>query len=508
MKKLFVALCILTLVAMVAWKLTEGTRESRSREQLLLQSSDARKFDRTLTILGDGWLGYMIFRSRSFQDELAKHNLGIQYQHENDFKKRFQALRNGQADLALATIDSYLLNGKSSNYPGVLTFLIDESFGGDALIGGPGIQSLDDLRKENLKGAFVGYSPSEFLIKSQVSLFQINQLQPRLNQFRVDDDKTAFKKLQSGQADFAVLWEPHVSNALQQIKGTSRIIDTAKAKNLIIDVAIASRQLAAKEPDTLAKLTQAYFTALNQLLSDRDLLLQLAIADSGENQEQAARMLAGIRFTNYQTNLTDWFPIDNPSTARLAPSIQSIGNILTDLGDLTTLPDTPTILNSQTLATLRQNPATHQTLSEGPAQVTPATFFTPLPADQWQTLAAKATGTLLEQPVTFPPGSANIPDEFQEQLKAATQKLIHYPYHRLLIQAHVSPGTDPQTDLTLSQQRADTIRDFLINNNQLPPNRIHALGLGATQTPERKTGESPRAWKRRCRRALILLATD
>ena len=118
MKKGLIALCILLMVGMVAWRLTRGGREAAQANELLLRSSDAQSYERNITILGDEWLGYMVFRSRAFQEDLAEQGIGVTFQIEHNFEKRFERMAEGEADLVLATADSYLVNGASSRYPG------------------------------------------------------------------------------------------------------------------------------------------------------------------------------------------------------------------------------------------------------------------------------------------------------------------------------------------------------------------------------------------------------
>ena len=60
----------------------------------------------------------------------------------------------------------------------------------------------------------------------------------------------------------------------------------------------------------------------------------------------------------------------------------------------------------------------------------------------------------------------------------------------------------------LSAERAGYIRDYLLANTDLKPARIHAAGRGAADALPRKDGESSRAWKRRCRRASILIGAE
>ena len=88
MKKALTIVCLLVIVALLAWKWTETGREEKKREELLLQSSDAVDFDRVITVWGDDWLGYLIFKSRAMQEYLKEKNLGIRYENVFDFEER------------------------------------------------------------------------------------------------------------------------------------------------------------------------------------------------------------------------------------------------------------------------------------------------------------------------------------------------------------------------------------------------------------------------------------
>ena len=62
--------------------------------------------------------------------------------------------------------------------------------------------------------------------------------------------------------------------------------------------------------------------------------------------------------------------------------------------------------------------------------------------------------------------------------------------------------------MKLSQERADAIRDYLVNDANVVANRIRAIGMGAIEPVEKRDEESLAAWKRRCRRAKIFIAED
>jgi len=516
MRKFVVILSILAIVAMIGWRFAKPLRERRARRAELLLTSDAANLDRVVRVWGDDWLGYLIFRSRRFQKEMQQYRLGVRYDLVFDFKERFRGLEKGDCDFVAATIDSYLANGRESGFPGVITWVIDESYGADAIIGGPKVKSVDALNQANLKGALVGFSPSEFLLKAQIANFRMNALLPRVGNFRVDKEEDAYAALAKGKADFAVLWEPFVSQALKEIAGATRVLDSSQTKGIVVDVAIASRKAMAAEPDLAAKVTRAYFNALNYYLDHADEFRELAAADSKKDTATAATMLNGIKFVPFSENARNWFSLDDKQPEDgLVDAINRIAHILGEVGDIKGDPlngNPFSIVNSKPLRTLYEAPAellANEVRMPGPTPMPGgAAFFRRLSDDEWKRVSGKVVGTLVDEPIIFGSGSSGVPDDFQPNLRDAIYKLAHYPKYRVIVNGYVSPGSDPQADQQLSEERALVIKRFLVEEGGVQEDRIYAQGLGSTDLPGRLPDESDAAWKRRARRAKIYLAQE
>jgi len=504
MRRVFVAFCVLLLLAMLGWKLSEPWREQREQDDVNRRTSDAGAIKHQLTVCGDEWLGYLVFRSPEFRRRLEDRAIAATFQIEPDFQKRFEMLADGRCDVVCATIDSFLVNARSTSYPGVIVFGIDESYGGDAIIAREGIETLDDLKGDTIKGAFVGYSPSEFLLKSQIAHFGIEGLKTRLPDFRTDDADTAYESLKSGSVDFAVLWEPLVAKALREIPGSKGLVDTRSARGIIYDVAIASRKLVASDPGVVKDLTEAYFESLNHYFIQTEEFKKLARSDSGTSSADAEKMLGGIRFLTIDDNRE---MVSGSSDVRMTDAVANISRILVTVGDL---PGDPLSGNPRLIINSQFIEQSSLAASAGPSGTNAPVrrLFLPLEDNQWKALYERRAGTLLEEPITFDVGQASIPEDFQAQLRDASQKLVHYPNHRVIVQAHVSPGSDTAADQELSQARADAIRDFLVSQSGVSPDRIHAIGVGGAEPLAKLPEESLPAWKRRCRRARIFLAED
>ncbi len=506
MKKWLTALIILVTLGMVIWGVSKPWRERSQWDDLVERTSDAIPTSRTITVLGDDWLGYLVLRSGDFQNRMARAGIRVRFEVEPDFEKRIRALRDGTAEFIVLTLDSYLVSGATSDWPGSAIFVIDESFGGDAVIGNADLTNVDALNQPDVSGAFVGDSPSEFLLKSQTSHFQLDALRPRLDSMRVPTAEAASQAFAKGEVDFAVLWEPFVSQTLARVPGAKILVDTKQARGLIIDLCLASRRVLADDPALAETFTRTYFATLHDLLNDPNKFRAVAAKDTGKSPDEADIMLAGIRFTTLEENAVDW--LSSTSAPTLADSIESIGTILSDGGQRVAIPrsDPLSLLYRRTIADVAADRGTIAPLLTAPPPS--STSYPALSDAEWKTLIPKVKGTLLDEPITFRPGSTQIPDDFQDAVRRAAPKLSHYPDYRIVVEAHVAPSEDAEADRLLSEERADAVKQFLRWECGVPGERIHTVGAGGTNPPERIADQSQRAWERRARRARITLVGE
>ena len=514
MKRTFSLLLVLATLAMIGWGLSRPWREAHRNADLFARTSDSRPHRRTVTIWGDDWLGYLVLRSPRFAHALADQDIGVRWQTEPDFGKRFAGLRDGKCDFVAATLDSYLANGDATGWPGAVTFVIDESYGGDAVLArAPNIQSLDDLNRPGLRGAFVGLSPSEFLLRAEISHFHLDRLRPGLEKSRVDSVETAYNALRDGRVDFAVLWQPEVTRALREIPGAHVLIDTSKAQGLVIDIALARRQLIDGDPALVQSVTHAYFEALHDYLNNPGAFTDAAAHDSGKDAADAETMLRGVQFATLEANAQDWLHPSRDQDMRLAASVRQLQAILRDHQQGVDLPndDPAAILYSETIRNVEKQRAGIAALGGGAANQAGADthrlgeYYPPLTPEQWDAVSRQVRGTLLDEPIVFPPGQTEIPDDFQEVIRQAVPRLANYPTFRVVVEAHVSPGDSPAADQALADARALAVKHFLTVDCGVSEDRVLARGKGSTEPPQRYPDESDASWQRRCRRARIFL---
>ena len=256
--RIFMVLVILiAVIGGLAYKYIIPKLQESQQAKKYDQASSGGRFDTNVTVAGDPWSGYSLFRSDRFRTVLSQLQIGYRYEQEEDLEKRFQGLVDGKYDFVVATIDGYTLNAINLNYPGVIIFLVDESNGGDSIVASSKNQALDDL-----EGARISYSagfPSEHLLDVTLTHFDILSVK-RMPVTKGLSEKS-YQMLKQGQVEAAVVWEPETSRAIQE--GYTLLTSTKDSDDIIIDVCIASRQIVTSNPQIVQKVTRAYFKTLD-----------------------------------------------------------------------------------------------------------------------------------------------------------------------------------------------------------------------------------------------------
>jgi OOP family OmpA-OmpF porin len=87
---------------------------------------------------------------------------------------------------------------------------------------------------------------------------------------------------------------------------------------------------------------------------------------------------------------------------------------------------------------------------------------------------------LIKEVVQFRVGSAVILPESFELLDQVAQAIKEYEIKKVRVEGHASSDGNDQKNLVLSQQRADSVRQYLISKG-IPEDALIAKGFGETQ---------------------------
>ena len=336
-----VALLVIGLAAVAAIRIGKPLWKERQQRQ----TSDARATKGTISIASDNWIGYFPLCSPEMKKRMRTSTGWILECQDDkaDYAARMKRLKNSEIDIAVATVDSYILNATSYGFPGVMTLVIDESKGGDAIVARKDrVPNIDAVKgRKDLKVAFTPNSPSHHLLKAVSTHFDVPELLPQgANRIETDGSPEALKKLLGGTTDVAVLWEPDVSRALAN-DNIIKLLSTKDTYHLIVDILLISRDYSQGNPDVVMALFENYFRTLKLYRDNPDRLIEDVMAATSLPRETVITMLDGVAWVNLADNAEKWFGVSAPGVSAehgLAQTIDSTVEVLRANSDFSSNP--------------------------------------------------------------------------------------------------------------------------------------------------------------------------
>lgn len=500
-------LLVVGLLGIVAYKFALPHLISSKQKS----TSDARATKGSISIAVDSWIGYYPLCSKNMKRKMRNAGYLLKCLDDKaDYPSRIKKLEKGEIDFAVFTVDSYILNGMQQNFPGTIITVLDESSGGDALLAKKDkIKSLEDLKSGTHKIAYTPSSPSEHLLKAISVHFDISNLKGDAWKIETDGSTAAFKKLKSGKADAAVLWEPDVSKAID--RGFVKILGTEDTKRLIVDVLVVNRDFLQDKPKEIKLLLATYFKVLKGYRSNVEKFKKEIASTTRTEIKHVESMLKGVKWVNLTENATKWFGTTSDSDEELITTIDSTVQILQDYGDFEDNPipdeDPYRLQNSSFIEELFSNGISGQfgkdfVKTSSDNSLTKKFKF----LKNWDNL--KEIGTLKIHPIVFQSGKASLSLEGKTQLDKAAANLEHYPNFRVLIKGHTGTRGSAEKNIKLSSARAASVKRYLEITYSIDSNRLRTIGHGGSKPLPRKPGESFRSYKYRLPRVELYLVSE
>lgn len=491
---LFVIIAAVAMIAFFFFKKGEDKKQTlEEQEQAKLEAAekalrtDAGRFKGQIKLGLDNFLGYYPLRSKHMQIEMLQDGFQMEIQDDGaDYAERIKKIESGELDFAVFTVDSYILNAAPS-FSGQIVMVISESKGADAIVVNKSISKVNDIKSITA----TLNSPSHQLIKASIIDFGLNELKSNIKP--ADGSSAALKSLLAGETDAAVLWEPDVSTALKDDRFKT-LISTKSTSKLIVDILVASDDVVNNHPEKLEALLKNYFPTLRYFQKNKDILSQEFKKDAALSSVAADKIIDTIAWKSLQQNASYWFGIRSKNVKRpefkIIETIDLTNDVLIKFGDFQKSPlpagGAFQLLSSKQLARLHEKQSTGQTIESND------NFFERLSPREWASLDPVAS--LQIPPIKFKPGTRDFSEQGKIDIKNVKNILNRYPRYRLNIEGHTSNRGDAELNTELSQQRADAIRDYLVQTYKIPANRIKSTGLGPSRPIEKSPDMSYRAW--------------
>lgn len=203
---------------------------------------------------GIHWPGYEPLYLADSLDYLGPGIRMVEYPSASEVLRAYQ---NGSLDMAMLTLDEVIYL-HSAGFSGKIILICDISNGADVLLGGPKVKTVADIKGKRLGVEYTALGA--FML---ARFLEINKLNPgaiKIVPLEVDSHEQAFIR---GEVDALITFDPTRTKLLEH--GASLIFDSSMIPNEIIDVLIVRDDLLHKYPETVQKVKESWFNALEYM---------------------------------------------------------------------------------------------------------------------------------------------------------------------------------------------------------------------------------------------------
>jgi outer membrane protein OmpA-like peptidoglycan-associated protein len=349
-------------------------------------------------------------------------------------------------------------------------YMVDWSRGADGVIGRQGVNSIEDLAGKTV--AFAPYTPSHFLIwnglkESGLSTDQRNEIFNKA--VHTKDGIEPATLFAQQKVDAAVAWDPDMSDAVTKRAGSKKIYDTRIANKLIADVLVVSDRFAASSPQTVIKFIEGWLEGVKFIQSQpaRAYTLIGTIKDFNIPSDVAKTMLEGVRLADYADNQA--FFGTPGSDSDYANIFKMATEMYRELRLIKHGSDVEASVDRRYIAEL--NGKFSSTSSEAPITYTPP---------------PKAAVPIATQrrAIYFEPNSAKMGLDSRAVVDEIGGFMRAYENTVVDIDGNTDNTGSRELNMSLSKQRAETVKNYLVEKYHFPPVRMRTVGNGPDQPVE------------------------
>jgi NitT/TauT family transport system substrate-binding protein len=244
------------------------------------------------------WVGYgplFLARDKGFFKEFG---LDVELRIIEDASLYMAAIAAGELDGNASTIDE-IMKYRSPDFCFKAVLALDDSHGGDGVLVRDGVNSLKDLKGQQI-GMNEG-SVSQFWFNILLTREGMTEKDLQITNMTADDAAAAFI---AGQIPAAVTWEPHLSLVRTKKQGKV-LIDSSQTPGLIVDVVALTCDLIQKNPKDVEALNKGFYKAVEFIKTNPDEAYAIMAKGVGgylEKPADFAEAAKGVRFYDKPRN--------------------------------------------------------------------------------------------------------------------------------------------------------------------------------------------------------------
>ena len=403
----------------------------------------------------------------------ADEGLNVSFKIIDDWTEGAAALATDNVDVMLTTADVWAKDYaqlRDKEAPAHAFFMVDWSRGADGLIGKQGISSIEDLAGKIV--AFAPYTPSHFLLWDGLKSSSLTTPQRDdifAHAVHTKDGIEPATLFAQQKVDAAVAWDPDMSDAVTKRPGARKVYDTKVANRLIADILVVSDKFAARNPQTVVRLSRGWLKGVDfiQTHPARAYSLIGTIKDFNIPEDLAKTMLDGVKLADYAENMTFFgtagSPSDYDNIFKRAQDMYREERIIKRVAD------TEGSVDRRYLESLQ---GSFSSVSSEP----PTEYRAPAPGAK--PIATQRRSIYFEvNSSSMSPDSRAVVDEIGGFMRAYGNTVVD-------IAGNTDATGSREVNVRLSRERAQTVKRYLIDKYGFPEERMRAIGNGSDQPVE------------------------
>lgn len=402
------------------------------------------------------------------------------------------AYASGQSHVLWGTLDMMVLFApelmKDSRLAPRIPQQIDWSSGGDGIVVRDSIQSVKDLRGKTI--VYAQNSPSQYYLNALLINAGVQPGEVK-HKYTSSAFEAAAAFVADDSIDACVSWAPDIYNIPEKVQGTKILSTTGDANKLIADVWAVRADFAKDHPDIVQGLVEGIFMGMQDVQKNPGPAIAWMSEGYGMPADEVKSMLADAHSTNFAENEQFFLNANNPTN--FERTWGAISFVYRELG----LIDAPVrydqVMDFSYLQNIRKKGLFADQKDEYSARFVPQSF---------SKISAEAPILTQELRINFYPNSANLHEPARDSYGVVQEGTLYDPlvdttveragrlagqFDRAVIAVtgHTDSsmkGKVPETAVKdLSRQRAEAVRDELIEKFEFDSNKFVVKGMGWDQ---------------------------
>jgi NitT/TauT family transport system substrate-binding protein len=289
-----------------------------------------------------GWTAWQIAKEKGL---FAKHGVDVELVWFPIYTDSLTALNTARIDAncsAWCDVIAPLAEGIKLK----VVLVNDNSAGNDAIIGRPGLQSVEDLKGKTV-ATELG-TVEHFMLLQGLAKYGMTEKDIVYKNLAVPDAAAAFI---AGKVDAAAVWQPWINQIQKEGKGT--VLLTSKSfPGLIPDLLVFQDKVVKERADDVQKIVATWFDVLAFIKTHHEEAVRIMAGVVEQKPADYEAFLPGTKLFDLDMNLKAFEKSDDPTS--LAASGKLISAFLKKVGMLQTTPDYESALDPEFVRALKK----------------------------------------------------------------------------------------------------------------------------------------------------------